>query len=52
MDGSDQTREKEWRWNAWFYSTWAWRNCRALYIKSVGGLCERCLAKGLINPAE
>lgn len=34
-----------------FYHSQAWKNCRAAYIKSVGGLCERCLAKGLIVPA-
>lgn len=33
-----------------FYKTGAWKKCRAGYIKSVGGLCERCLAKGLIVP--
>lgn len=34
-----------------FYKSKAWQDCRASYIKSVGGLCERCLAKGLIKPA-
>ena len=34
-----------------FYHSQAWKKCRASYIKSVGGLCERCLAKGLIVPA-
>ena len=33
-----------------FYKTAAWLRCRDAYIKSVGGLCERCLAKGLIVP--
>lgn len=33
-----------------FYKTSAWKKCRAGYIKSVGRLCERCLAKGLIVP--
>lgn len=33
-----------------FYNSQAWENCRAGYIKYVGGLCERCLAKGLYNP--
>ena len=33
-----------------FYHTQAWKKCRAAYIKSVGGLCERCLAKGLHVP--
>ena len=34
-----------------FYKTAAWTSCRASYLKSVGGLCERCLARGLITPA-
>jgi 5-methylcytosine-specific restriction endonuclease McrA len=34
-----------------FYHTQAWKKTREAYIKSVGGLCERCLAKGLIVPA-
>ena len=33
-----------------FYKSQAWTKCREAYIKSVGGLCERCLAKGLIVP--
>lgn len=33
-----------------FYKTQAWVKCRAAYAKSVGGLCERCLAKGLYVP--
>lgn len=35
-----------------FYKTKAWVDCRKAYLKSVGGLCERCLNKGLITPAE
>jgi len=31
------------------YDRRAWRRCRAAYAKSVGGLCERCKAKGLIK---
>jgi 5-methylcytosine-specific restriction endonuclease McrA len=34
-----------------FYGSRAWKSCRKAYKKSVGGLCERCLAKGLIVPA-
>lgn len=26
-----------------FYKSARWKKCRAGYIKSVGGLCERCL---------
>lgn len=33
-----------------FYKTSAWLKCRDGYIKSVGGLCERCLANGIITP--
>ena len=35
-----------------FYKSAAWEQTRAAYLKSVGGLCERCLKKGLITPAE
>ena len=34
-----------------FYKTAAWVECRKSYLKSVGGLCEKCKAKGLITPA-
>lgn len=33
-----------------FYKSKAWLKCRSLYIAKVGGLCERCLARGLIVP--
>lgn len=32
-----------------FYSSPAWKACRESYIKSVGGLCERCRAAGRIT---
>ena len=35
-----------------FYNSRAWKNCRKSYAKSVGNLCERCLLKGLIEPAD
>ena len=35
-----------------FYKSWAWKRCRDSYLTSVGNLCERCLAKGLIVPAD
>jgi len=35
-----------------FYSSAAWRDTRAAYTASVGGLCERCKAKGKLKPAE
>ena len=34
---------------AQFYSSPAWKNCREEYRKSRGRLCQRCLAKGIIN---
>lgn len=35
-----------------FYSSEAWNRCRDAYKKSVGGLCEVCLANGKITPGE
>lgn len=35
-----------------FYKSKAWQDCRDGFIRSKGGLCERCLEKGKINPAE
>jgi len=34
-----------------FYTTRAWRACRASFLKEKGGLCEICMSKGLIVPA-
>lgn len=34
------------------YKSKAWQSCRNGYLKSKGGLCENCLKKGLIVPAE
>lgn len=33
-----------------FYKSKAWQDCRAAYVKRVGGLCERCLARGMYVP--
>lgn len=33
-----------------FYKSKTWQKCRAAYIKSVGGLCENCLKKGIYKP--
>ena len=33
-----------------FYSSWVWVKCRKAYTTSKSGLCERCLARGLIVP--
>ena len=35
-----------------FYNSKAWKDCRASYKKYVGGLCERCKAKGIIKAGE
>ena len=35
-----------------FYGSPAWKECRDGYLRSVGGLCERCYANGKIVPAE
>ena len=35
-----------------FYNTKAWKDTRRNYKQSVGNLCERCLSKGIITPAE
>ena len=32
-----------------FYRSRTWRKCRDEYARSRGGLCERCLARGIIN---
>lgn len=33
-----------------FYKSKAWQKCREEYISKVGGLCERCLRKGIVKP--
>jgi len=33
-----------------FYKSKAWQQCRAAYISSVGGLCERCFKRGYFVP--
>lgn len=35
-----------------FYKGRGWRNCRDGYARSAGGLCERCLKRGLYVPGE
>ena len=35
-----------------FYRSKAWERCRVAYSKSVGGLCEDCLEKGLYTPGK
>lgn len=34
------------------YNTKAWQHCREGYRASVGGLCERCLSRGLYKAGE
>jgi 5-methylcytosine-specific restriction endonuclease McrA len=33
-----------------FYKSTRWQECRAAYVAYRGGLCEKCLAKGLYVP--
>jgi len=35
-----------------FYTSWIWRKCRTAFARSKGNLCERCLAKGIIEPGS
>lgn len=35
-----------------FYKSKAWQKCRESYIKSVGGLCEDCMAKGIVKAGD
>lgn len=37
---------------AFFYKSKAWQNCRSAYAKSVGGLCEQCLKRGLVKTGD
>lgn len=34
-----------------FYESTEWQSCRQIYLESVNHLCERCLAKGIYEPA-
>lgn len=35
-----------------FYKTKAWKECRAAYLHEVNGICEICMQKGIIRPAD
>ena len=35
-----------------FYKTAAWKDCRQAYGRSVGWLCEDCLARGIYRPGQ
>lgn len=37
---------------AGFYGTPAWKATRLAYAKSCGGLCERCLSRGIYRAGE
>lgn len=39
-------------WARSFYGSVQWRKCRQGFISYKRGLCERCLAKGLITPGR
>ena len=36
-------------WAEGFYKSTAWQQCRRAYAAAVGGLCERCLARGIVS---
>lgn len=35
-----------------FYKSRQWQECRRSYIASVGGLCTRCLQKGVLTKGD
>ena len=35
-----------------FYNSMAWKNTRRNYTQAVGGLCERCMKRGIIASAD
>lgn len=39
-------------WAKAFYNSNVWKDTRTAYKKSKNGLCEKCLAEGLITPAK
>ena len=51
-DGVAMKQEREPEFADAFYRSRTWRRCRARYLQHVGGLCERCLQRGLTVPAE
>lgn len=34
------------------YKSKAWQKCRKAYAAQAGGLCERCIANGVVTPGE
>lgn len=45
------TDSKTRAWANKFYGGTAWKNCRKAVMQNRRGLCERCLARGLLVPA-
>lgn len=39
-------------WAAFFYKSKQWQRCQAYIIKRDKGLCQDCLSKGRLTPAE
>lgn len=39
-------------WAEQFYKSKLWQKCRAAYIASVFGLCERCRRRGIVKPGK
>ena len=39
-------------WASAFYGSIQWKRCRKDYIAAKRGLCERCLAKGIVKPGR
>ena len=39
-------------WSRAFYNSAVWDRCRKSFAKSKRGLCERCLAGGVITPGK
>jgi len=35
-----------------FYRSWTWRKCRKAFVESKSNLCEKCLARGVIQPGS
>lgn len=47
----DSLDNKQTGWKT-FYGTEAWKKTRKAYASSVGGICERCAARGIIKAGE
>lgn len=49
MEDGVRLYNEEWKI---FYGSNAWKQTRTAYAKSKKGLCELCLARGIIKPGE